>query len=90
MWHDFAALQHDVYPSRSSEMFNKMYLNDGVRTCFIKYDVLAIIEWDILVTSERSFEQLYHSTFQELQDAWVKGSHMEGADVHSNVEIEEM
>ena len=71
-------------------MFYKMYLDEGVRSHFIEYDAFAIIEWDVLVASERSFEQLYRSAFQGTQNFWIKGSRMGGADFHGNANIEEM
>ena len=71
-------------------MFYKMYLDAAVRPHFAEYDALAVIEWDVLVTSERAFEQLYHSAFNETPDFWVKGSRMEGTDFHSNANSKEM
>lgn len=50
-----------------------MYMDRNVRRHLLEYDVLAIIEWDVLVAHETSFEQLYFSAFQG-EPFWVKGS----------------
>lgn len=65
--------QENVYPQGPSVQFYKMYMDRNVRRHLLEYDVLAIIEWDVLVAHETSFEQLYFSAFQG-EPFWVKGS----------------
>lgn len=62
-----------MYPQGPSVQFYKMYLDENVRKHLKEYEVLAIIEWDVLVAHETSFEQLYYSAFQG-EPFWVKGS----------------
>lgn len=63
-----------MYPTGASEQFYDMYLDDGVRAAFARYDVLGVIEHDVTIAHEDSFSQLYKSAFQSSQGYWVKGS----------------
>ncbi len=76
--------QEDVYPKGPSVMFYKMFLDEGVRADLSEYDALAIIEWDVLVASDKSFEELYHAAFRVNEDFWVKGSNLEGTNFHQS------
>lgn len=60
-----------------------MFLEDRVKLHFASYDAVAIIEWDVLVAHERSFEELYHATFHGVEPFWVKGSSLAGTNFHS-------
>ncbi|CAM9403327.1 unnamed protein product [Ectocarpus fasciculatus] len=55
-----------------------------------EYDALSIIEWDVLVASDNSFEELYHAAFRVNEEFWVKGSNLEGTSFHSSAEASEM
>eukprot|EP00903_Cladosiphon_okamuranus_P007272 g7050.t1 len=84
----FAELEkeEDVYPKAPSIMFYKMFLDERVRSRLTEYDALAIIEWDVLVATDHSFEELYHATFRVAEEFWVKGSNLEGTTFHSSAQ----
>lgn len=84
------SLQEDVYPKGPSVQFYKMYLDEGVKAQLKEYDAFAIIEWDVLVASDRSFAQLYDAAFNNSEDFWVKGSNIEGTNFHNVAESSEM
>lgn len=67
-----------------------MFLDEGVKADLSAYDALAIIEWDVLVASDRSFAELYRAAFENSEDFWVKGSNLEGTNFHSVAESSEM
>eukprot|EP00904_Undaria_pinnatifida_P010718 jgi/Undpi1/6777/HiC_scaffold_21.g09255.m2 len=67
-----------------------MFLDEGVRTEMAEYDALAIVEWDVLVASDRSFEELHHAAFRGNEDFWVKGSNLEGTNFHSTAQESDM
>ena len=71
-------------------MFYKMFLDEGVRANLSEYDALAIIEWDVLVATDKSFEELYHAAFRVNEDFWVKGSNLEGTNFHSTSTYNDM
>ena len=71
-------------------MFYKMFLDKGVRSELFDYDALAIMEWDVLVATDNSFEELYHAAFRGNEDFWVKGSNLEGTNFHSSATVSEM
>ena len=82
--------QEDAYPKGPSVMFFKMFLDEDIRSQLSAYDALAIVEWDVLVASDRSFEELYHAAFRVNEEFWVKGSNLEGTNLHSSAEVSEM
>ncbi|CAM9322048.1 unnamed protein product, partial [Hapterophycus canaliculatus] len=82
--------EDDVYPRGPSVMFYKMFLDDDVRSSLSEFDALAILEWDVLVASDRSFEQLYHAAFRTAEEFWMKGSNLEGTSFHSSAEVSDM
>eukprot|EP00752_Nemacystus_decipiens_P007288 g6521.t1 len=82
--------EEDAYPKGPSVMFYKMFLDEGVRADLSEYDALAIIEWDVLVATDRSFEELYHAAFRVNEDFWVKGSNLEGTNFHSSSTYNDM
>ncbi len=84
------SLQEDVYPKGPSVQFYKMFLDEGVKAELEEYDALAIIEWDVLVASDRSFAELYRAAFSNSEDFWVKGSNLEGTNFHTVAESSEM
>ncbi|CAM9138496.1 unnamed protein product [Ectocarpus sp. 12 AP-2014] len=55
-----------------------------------EYDALSIIEWDVLVASDDSFEELYYAAFRVNEEFWVKGSNLEGTSFPSSAEASEM
>lgn len=75
-------MQENVYPKGPSVQFYKMFLDEEVRPQLSAYDALAIIEWDVHVVSDNSFEQLYLSAFGGTEDFWVKGSTVAGTTFH--------
>eukprot|EP00903_Cladosiphon_okamuranus_P008109 g7816.t1 len=85
----FAELEKkdDVYPKAPSIMFYKMFLDEDVRPHLVEYNAFAIIEWDVLVATDRSFEELYVAAFQVNEEFWVKGSNLEGTSFHSSAEM---
>ncbi|CAM9638983.1 unnamed protein product, partial [Ectocarpus sp. 8 AP-2014] len=82
--------QDDVYPRGPSVMFYKLFLDERIRSNFSEYDALAIIEWDVLVATDRSFEELYHAAFRVNEEFWVKGSNLEGTNFHSSSMMSDM
>ena len=70
--------------------FYKMFLDEGVKAELSEYDALALIEWDVLVASDRSFEELYRAAFDNSEEFWVKGSNLEGTNFHAVAESSEM
>lgn len=72
-------------------MFYKMFLDNEVRSQLSEYAALAILEWDVLVASDRSFEQLYRSAFAGGPESfWMKGSNLESAEFHEKAAVSEM
>eukprot|EP00903_Cladosiphon_okamuranus_P009984 g9470.t1 len=82
--------EEDAYPKGPSVMFYKMFLDADVRSQLSEFDALAIVEWDVLVATDRSFEELYHAAFRVNEEFWVKGSNLEGTNLHSSAEVSEM
>lgn len=74
--------QDDIYPKGPSVQFYKIFLDADISIQMAEYDALAIIEGDVLVTQDSSFEQLYYAAFDSTEDFWVKGSTLEGVDFH--------
>lgn len=83
-------MQDDFYPKGPSVQFYKMFLDEDVRDQLAVYDALAIIEWDVLVASDRSFAELYHASFDTTEDFWVKGSNLEGTSFHHDATSTDM
>eukprot|EP00903_Cladosiphon_okamuranus_P019226 g17680.t1 len=88
--------EEDVYPKGPSVQFYKMFTDEAVKASLEEYDALAIIEWDVLVASDRSFAELYRAAFNNAEDFWlyraafnnaedfwVKGSNLEGTNFHT-------
>ncbi|CAM9397785.1 unnamed protein product [Ectocarpus fasciculatus] len=84
------AEEDDIYPQGPSVMFYNMFLDENVHSSLSEYDALSIIEWDVLVASDNSFEELYHAAFRVNEEFWVKGSNLEGTSFHSSAETSEM
>ncbi|CAN0201368.1 unnamed protein product, partial [Ectocarpus sp. 12 AP-2014] len=84
------AEEDDIYPQGPSVMFYNMFLDEDVRSSLSEYDALSIVEWDVLVASDNSFEELYHAAFRVNEEFWVKGSNLEGTSFHSNADAIEM
>lgn len=82
--------QDNVYPKGPSVQFYKLFLDEEVRKHFAEYAALAIIEWDVLVARESSFEQLYYSTFSGTEPFWVKGSVLGGTSFHDMAAMADM
>lgn len=61
-----------------SEQFYKLFLSPDIRAHFVEYDALAILDWDIIIVHEESFERLYSTAFTANEPFWVKGSRHAG------------
>ena len=61
-----------------SAQFYKLFLSSAVRASFVDYDALAMLDWDIIIAQETSFEMLYSAAFTAGQSYWVKGSQLAG------------
>lgn len=83
-------MQENVYPKGPSVQFYKLFLDEDVRVHFEPYEAVAIIEWDVLVAHEQSFEQLYHATFGGVESFWVKGSTLAGTNFHGTAAMTDM
>lgn len=77
--------QESVYPKGASVQFYKLFLDPAVRSQVSAYGALALIEWDVLVAHDRSFEMLYRSAFGSVEPFWIKGSILEGTNFHDTV-----
>ena len=49
-----------------------------MRAHFVEYDALAILDWDIIIAHEESFERLYSTAFTAKEPFWIKGSRYAG------------
>ncbi|CAM9900657.1 unnamed protein product, partial [Ectocarpus fasciculatus] len=87
---NLAEQEDDIYPEGPSVMFYNMFLDENVRFSLSEYDALSIIEPDVLVASDDSFEELYHAAFRVNEEFWVKGSNLEGTSFPSSAEASEM
>lgn len=74
-----------MYPKGPSVQFYKLFLDSKVRDQIKQYDALALIEWDVIVAHERSFEMLYRAAFGGVEPFWMKGSTLEGTNFHDTV-----
>ena len=86
----YYVVQEDFYPKGPSIQFYKMFLDEEVRSQLVEYDALAIIEWDVLVASDSSFEELYRTAFAGGDVFWIKGSNVGGTNFHATAEVQEM
>lgn len=75
-------LQENVYPVGPSVQFYRMFLEDSVKQRLAVYDALAVIEWDVVVAHDASFERLYYAAFSDDRPFWVKGSVLAGREFH--------
>lgn len=82
--------QDNIYPKGPSVQFYKMFLDETVRPHFSEYAALSIIEWDVMVAHDSSFEQLYHAAFPGAEPFWVKGSVLAGNNFHQTAEMSDM
>ncbi|CAM9264062.1 unnamed protein product [Choristocarpus tenellus] len=71
-----------VYPKGPSTQFYKMFLDEEVKGQLSSYDVLSLIEWDVIVAHDTSFERLYSAAFYNDEAFWVKGSTLDGDNFH--------
>lgn len=62
-----------------------MFLDNGVRAQLAEYQALSIIEWDVLVAHDSSFERLYDAAFRDGEPFWMKGSTLAGTNFHESV-----
>ncbi|CAM9556287.1 unnamed protein product [Choristocarpus tenellus] len=74
--------EEKVYPTGPSAQFYKMFLDEEVKGQLSSYDMLALIEWDVIVAHETSFERLYSTSFYNNEAFWVKGSTLDGDNFH--------
>ena len=73
-----------------SAQFYRLFLAPGVRASFAAYDALAIMEWDIIIAQETSFEVLYSTAFTGSEPFWVKGSRLATTDFDERAASPEM
>ncbi|CAM9592837.1 unnamed protein product, partial [Choristocarpus tenellus] len=81
----YARLEEDemMYPIGPSAQFYKMFLDEEVKGQLSSYDMLALIEWDVIVVHDTSFERLYSAAFSNDEEFWVKGSTLDGDNFHN-------
>lgn len=79
--------QENVYPKGPSVQFYKLFLDEGIRAQLVSFDALAIIEWDVLVAHDQSFDKLYRAAFDAVEPFWVKGSTLTGTNFHGTAAI---
>ncbi|CAM9604376.1 unnamed protein product [Scytosiphon promiscuus] len=81
--------EENVYPKGASVQFYKLYLDPKVRAQLMDYHALAIIEWDVIVAHDTSFQKLYAAAFGGIEPFWIKGSTLEGVNFHETVVLPE-
>lgn len=65
-----------------------MFLDESVRANLSEYDMLSIIEWDVLVSHGKSFDHLYNAAFAGGGEPfWMKGSTLAGTNFHGTAAI---
>ncbi len=79
--------QENVYPKGPSVQFYKLFLEKAIRDQVKSYEAIAIIEWDVLVAHDQSFEKLHHAAFNAVEPFWVKGSTLAGTNFHGTAAI---
>lgn len=67
--------------------FYKLFLDEPIRQQLKSFGAIAIIEWDVLVAHDRSFEKLHHAAFDAVEPFWVKGSTLAGTNFHGTAAI---
>ncbi|CAM9930909.1 unnamed protein product [Ectocarpus sp. 6 AP-2014] len=72
-------------PEIASIQFYKLYLDSTIRRQFADYDALAVMEWNVIVAHDRSFEELYTAAFGGVEPFWVKGSALVSGSSHETV-----
>lgn len=70
--------------------FYKLFLDEDVSSRIAEYDVLAVLEWDVVVAHADSFERLYISAFLATEPFWVKGSTLTGTEFHGTASVSSM
>eukprot|EP00903_Cladosiphon_okamuranus_P005533 g5510.t1 len=85
----FGNLTHEEnsYPKGPSVQFYKLFLDEKIRAQVSSFSVIAIIEWDVLVAHDQSFEKLHHAAFDAVEPFWVKGSNLAGTNFHGTATI---
>ncbi|CAM9729877.1 unnamed protein product [Scytosiphon promiscuus] len=79
--------EENVYPKGPSVQFYKLFLDETIRSQMSSFGAIAIIEWDVLVAHDRSFERLHHAAFDAVEPFWVKGSTLAGTNFHGTAAI---
>ena len=74
--------QDNVYPTGASLQFYKLFLDETIRSNLRRFDAIAIIEWDVIVADEKSFDVMYRAAFDALEPYWVKGASLAGINFH--------
>lgn len=82
--------KENVYPIGPSAQFFKMFLEPSVRKHFTEYDALAIIEWDVVIAHDSSFQRLYEAAFSTSEPFWMKGSTLVGTEFHDTSALSDM
>ncbi|CBJ32724.1 expressed unknown protein [Ectocarpus siliculosus] len=72
-------------PEIASIQFYKLYLDSTIRRQFADYDAFAVMEWNVIVAHDRSFEELYTAAFGGVEPFWVKGSALVSGSSHETV-----
>lgn len=79
--------QENVYPKGPSVQFYKLFLEDTIKEQLEGFGAIAVIEWDVLVAHDKSFEKLYIAAFDVVEPFWVKGSILAGTNFHGTATI---
>lgn len=65
-------------------------MEPSVSSQFDEYDAFAVMEWDVHVAHETSFERLgrlYESAMEAEEPFWVKGSPLAGVQLHQTATL---
>ncbi|CAM9328797.1 unnamed protein product, partial [Ectocarpus sp. 12 AP-2014] len=79
--------QENVYPKGPSVQFYKLFLEDTIKEKLERFGAIAVIEWDVQVAHDKSFEKLYIAAFDVVEPFWVKGSILAGTNFHGTATI---
>lgn len=79
--------QENSYPKGPSVQFYKLFLDEAIKAQVSSFGMIAIIEWDVLVAHDQSFEKLHRAAFDSVEPFWVKGSTLAGTNFHGTAAI---
>eukprot|EP00752_Nemacystus_decipiens_P013816 g12266.t1 len=74
--------EDNVYPKGASVQFYKLFLDETIRDSLRRFQAIAILEWDVIVADDNSFDMMHRAAFDGLDEYWVKGASLAGVNFH--------